>query len=165
MFDQKSLYRARLLVDAMAKLKLRVGIAESCTGGLLSALITAIPGSSAVLQFGHVTYSNESKIEFLGVLPETLANFGAVSGEIAGEMCAGLIQKHGNLDFAISITGIAGPSGGTKDKPVGLVYIGIGRKDMPPMVTRNVYSGERQSVRMQAAIDAIELLLQILNIE
>ena len=119
------------LVDVVGKLLLEkhitISCAESCTGGLFAAALTDIPGISEVFERGIVTYSNRAKIEELGVKAETLDKFGAVSPETACEMAAGLAEKTGS-DLCISVTGIAGPGGGTAEKPVGLAYIGIAYK-------------------------------------
>lgn len=113
-------YVAQLLVSK----QLTVSVAESCTGGLLSSRLTDVPGSSAYTRINLVTYGNEEKSRFLGVLPDTLQTHGAVSEPVAHEMALGML-KAGNADVAVSITGIAGPDGGSEEKPVGLAYIGI----------------------------------------
>ena len=132
------------LIDVVGKLLLSKGItiscAESCTGGLFSGAITSIPGISDVFERGIVTYSNRAKIEELGVSPDTLEKFGAVSAETAEEMASGLEAKTGS-DLCIAVTGISGPGGGSTEKPVGLVYIGIkwqGRTDVIKVQSRNV---------------------------
>ena len=102
--------------------------AESCTGGLVSSLLTDISGSSSYIKSNFVTYANEAKMKYLNVSENTLKNYGAVSEQTASEMVAGLL-KETNTDYAIATTGIAGPSGGTEEKPVGLVYIAIASKD------------------------------------
>ena len=116
------------LIDVVGKMliekNISVSCAESCTGGLFAGALTDIPGISSIFDRGIVTYSNRAKIEELGVKAETLDKFGAVSEETACEMSAGLQKKTGS-DLCISVTGIAGPGGGTEEKPVGLVYIGI----------------------------------------
>ena len=105
-----------------------LSIAESCTGGLLSSLMTDVSGSSAYIKCNFVTYANEAKMQYLGVKKQTLENYGAVSLQTAEEMVKGLLERTG-CDYALATTGIAGPTGGTEEKPVGLVYIGIGTKD------------------------------------
>ena len=132
------------LIDVVGKLLLEKGItiscAESCTGGLFSGAITSITGISDVFERGIVTYSNKAKIEELGVLPETLEKFGAVSAETAEEMVIGLESKTGS-DLCLAVTGISGPGGGSKEKPVGLFYIGIkwqGKTDVIKIQSRNI---------------------------
>lgn len=110
------------LTKLLIEQKLVISTAESCTGGLVSSMLTDVSGSSAFVKMNFVTYSNEAKQEILGVKAETLENFGAVSEECAREMAEGLMQKTG-CDIALCTTGIAGPTGGTEEKPVGLCYI------------------------------------------
>lgn len=116
------------LVKILGQKNLKIATAESCTGGLLSQLITDVPGASEVFGFGFCTYANEAKMQLLGVSDKTLNEFGAVSENTACEMARG-VKKVSGADIAISITGIAGPDGGTNEKPVGLVYLGVALKD------------------------------------
>lgn len=116
------------LVKILGQKNLKIATAESCTGGLLSQLITDVPGASEVFGFGFCTYANEAKMQLLGVSDNTLKEFGAVSENTACEMARG-VKKVSGADIAISITGIAGPDGGTNEKPVGLVYLGVALKD------------------------------------
>ena len=116
------------LVEKLKTLHLKVATAESCTGGLISQKITALSGSSSVFDCGVCSYSNEIKTKVLGVDKHTLDTLGAVSAEVAMQMSYG-VRKLSESDVAISTTGIAGPTGGTKEKPVGLCYIGIANKD------------------------------------
>ncbi len=135
---------------------LTISTAESCTGGLISATLVNYPGISAVLSHGVVTYSNEAKIQLLGVKKETLDRFGAVSEETAKEMVEGLIRLTGTK-VGISVTGIAGPGGGTEAKPVGLVYAGLyvnGRV----MVKKFNFSGTRQEIRNKTVQSVLEWL-------
>ena len=112
---------------------LSVSVAESCTGGLVSSLLTDISGSSAYINENIVTYSNEAKISCLGIKRETLSKYGAVSEQTAEEMAAGLIKRT-NADYTVTTTGIAGPTGGTDDKPVGLMYVGLSDKSSVKVV-------------------------------
>lgn len=114
-----------------------LSIAESCTGGLLSSLMTDVSGSSAYIKANFVTYANEAKEQYLNVKPETLTQYGAVSVQTAEEMVRGLLKNTGS-DYALATTGIAGPTGGTKEKPVGLVYIGVGKADSVKVIKYNV---------------------------
>lgn len=114
-----------------------LSVAESCTGGLLSSLMTDVSGSSSYIKANFVTYANEAKSQYLNVNPDTLNNYGAVSLQTAEEMVKGLLQNTGS-DYALATTGIAGPTGGSKDKPVGLVYIGVGSKDAVKVFKYNV---------------------------
>lgn len=149
----------------LKKNHMTVAFCESCTGGLVSSRFTAIPGASQVFERGIVTYSNNSKIEELNVKESTLKTYGAVSEETAKEMAIGLLNKT-NVDMALSITGIAGPTGGTKDKPVGLVYIGLASKDKS-YVIKNIFTGSRQDIQNKAAnkvfVEGRKYLLEINN--
>jgi nicotinamide-nucleotide amidase len=133
-----------------------VGVAESCTGGLLSKFLTDQAGASDYFIEGIVTYSNRSKINRLGVQPTTLQSEGAVSEQTAKEMVEGL-RKSAGVDYALSITGIAGPSGGTPKKPVGLVYIGVAGPKQT-LVKEFKFSGERALIRQRAAMTALDML-------
>src|SRR5271154_7318732 len=127
MFPSELIERAAALVSACSARGLKIATAESCTGGLICALLTEIPGSSAVLERGFVVYSNEAKREVLGVPEAVLAAHGAVSEPTARAMALGAIT-HSNADVAVSVTGIAGPDGGTAAKPVGLVHFACARR-------------------------------------
>jgi nicotinamide-nucleotide amidase len=142
----------RLLTDRRETLAL----AESCTGGLLAHRITNVPGASAVLVAGCVTYSNEAKQKFAGVKAETLEQHGAVSEPVAREMAEGVREKTG-ADYALSVTGIAGPTGGTEAKPVGTVFIGLAGP-FRTIVVRNFNPVDRETFKHMAAQQAMELL-------
>ncbi|MBP6528517.1 MAG: CinA family protein [Burkholderiales bacterium] len=122
--------------------------AESCTGGLISAVLTGVSGSSAWVDRGFVTYSNEAKMELLGVLPGTLDTYGAVSEETAREMARGALSRSG-ASIAYSVTGVAGPTGGTASKPVGMVCFGFATADDVFTATQ-YFAGDRNSVREQS---------------
>ena len=139
-----------------------VAVAESCTGGLLAQQFTALSGSSKWFECGFVTYSNASKIKMLDVEANVLDKYGAVSAEVAKQMALGVLT-HSNADLSASITGVAGPSGGTAEKPVGTVYIGTSMKDYSVQVVLHHFHGDRQSIREQSAQAAIKLLLERLN--
>ncbi|MBL4620224.1 MAG: CinA family protein [Marinicaulis sp.] len=133
--------------------------AESCTGGMIAAALTDVPGSSAVVERGFVTYSNEAKSEMLGLSIALIEKHGAVSGEVAGAMATGAIQ-HSRASLAVSVTGIAGPTGGTADKPVGLVWFGLADRNGLIRVERRVFSGgSRAFVRKKATQTALRLVL------
>ncbi|NLN42288.1 MAG: competence/damage-inducible protein A [Clostridiales bacterium] len=138
-----------------------IATAESCTGGLIAERITSIPGASQVFLQGVVAYSNQSKIERLKVSKETLAQFGAVSQQTAEEMVKGIIETSG-ADIGVAVTGIAGPGGGTKDKPVGLVYIGIGDKNGFLAVNRYNLLGDRKRVQQSSASLALDSIRRAL---
>ncbi len=138
-----------------------LAVAESCTGGLLSHRITNVPGSSSYFQGGVVSYSNEAKERILGVPHETLVEHGAVSEETALAMAQGVRQLLGT-EIALSVTGIAGPTGGTPEKPVGLVYIGLAA-DGVELCEKHIWKGDRTENKERSAEAALELLLKHLT--
>jgi len=137
-----------------------IATAESCTGGLIAATLTAIPGCSHVVDRGFVTYSNEAKTEMLGVPAEMIAQHGAVSEEVARAMATGALERS-NASVALSCTGIAGPDGGSARKPVGLVYIGCAREGGRCTVERHVFPGDRAAVRHATVREAFRLLREL----
>lgn len=137
-----------------------ISVAESCTGGMVASRLVNVNGSSTVFKEGLVTYANEAKMKYLDVSEETLRDFGAVSPETAKEMCDNLYQKT-DADITISITGIAGPNGGSEDKPVGLVYFGINHKGETSLY-RKVFTGNREMVRLRATIFALNMVRKVL---
>jgi nicotinamide-nucleotide amidase len=153
---------ARRVVDANRAAGRKVAVAESCTGGLVSAALTEIPGSSEVFDGGFVTYSNESKRELLGVSEDVLDTFGAVSVAVAWAMAQGALARS-EADIAVAVTGIAGPQGGTDKKPVGVVFFARARKGADPdeVVADKHEFGNlgRGGVRLQAALCALDLLM------
>lgn len=129
-----------------------VATAESCTGGLIAGCLTEIAGSSDVVERGFVTYSNEAKMELLGVPEAVLADKGAVSAEVAEAMVQGALA-HSRADIAVSVTGVAGPGGGSEAKPVGLVFMGLCRRGEAPSHRKLNFPGDRSAVR-GATVDA-----------
>lgn len=150
------------LLDLYRRNGLRIATAESCTGGLVAATLTAIPGSSDVFERGWVTYSNAAKSENLGVPPALIAEKGAVSAEVAEAMARGVLHR-AQADVAVSVTGVAGPGGGSAEKPVGLVYIGLARKDGWSQVERCEFAGDRDAVRHQSVARALAHLATALE--
>jgi len=157
-FDAEMERTAAALLQACRARGLRVATAESCTGGLISACLTAIPGSSDIFECGVVSYSNESKSRLLGVPRDAISDHGAVSDIVASAMAEGALAQC-DADIAISVTGIAGPDGGTKDKPVGLVFLALAETDQDAMVKRYVFAGTRTDIRRATVAAALELLL------
>lgn len=153
---------ARKVLDANRDAGRRIAVAESCTGGLVSAALTEVPGSSDVFDAGFVTYSNEAKMGLLGVAEDVIDTFGAVSLATAWAMARGAVAKSGS-DVAVAITGIAGPAGGSEKKPVGTVVFACARAGDDPehAVTDIKYFGDlgRSGIRLQAALCALELLM------
>ncbi|MEZ5895875.1 MAG: CinA family protein [Parvularculaceae bacterium] len=154
---------AQQIVDRAGADGLMLAAAESCTGGLVSSAITDVPGASAVFDRGFVTYSNEAKSEMLGVAPQLIARRGAVSQAVACAMAAGAITNS-RADIAVSITGIAGPTGGSDKKPIGLVWFGLATRGGPGRVERRVFAfGDRNFVRIRASETALSLILSALR--
>ena len=157
---------AENVVQLLKERGITLATAESCTGGLISAEITSVSGSSDVFGFGVCTYANEAKMKLLGVRAETLASVGAVSEETAVQMAEG-VRKLAGADIAVSVTGIAGPTGGTPEKPVGTVYIGCSTKT-GTSAKRYLFTGEkfpeaangREAVRYETALTALETVLE-----
>jgi nicotinamide-nucleotide amidase len=156
-FDPETLALAETVLAACRTRGWRVATAESCTGGLVAAALTAIPGASEVVERGFLTYSKKAKIELLGVPRETIAEHGAISAETAAAMARGAVARAG-VDLAVSVTGIAGPGGGTPQKPVGLVYIGVASREGGARVERRVFAGDRAEIRRAALVAALQML-------
>jgi PncC family amidohydrolase len=148
---------AKKLVSISAEKQVTFGTAESCTGGLISAFVTDIAGASAVFFGGIVSYDNSIKENLLGVRAQTLVEKGAVSPETAQEMSLGALRAL-QVDYAVAVTGIAGPGGGTAQKPVGLVYISTASQN-EVIVTENHFSGTREEIRLQTVEKALSLLI------
>lgn len=153
---------AKTLLGAAESRGLKLAAAESCTGGLIAATLARIPGASAVLERGFVTYSNEAKAEMLGVPPDLIARRGAVSMEVALAMAEGALA-HAHVDLAIAVTGVAGPGGGSAEKPVGLVHIAAARKK-GPRLHEEMRFGEigREEVQRKTVAAAFALLTRVL---
>lgn len=141
--------------------KLTISTAESCTGGMIASAITDVSGASNFFGTGVVTYSNEAKMKLIGVRGETLEKYGAVSEQTASEMAEGVL-KLGEADVSVAVTGIAGPTGGTEEKPVGLVYIGVSGK-YGTFAYKNNFAGNRDEVRSQTVDKAFELVYDYLT--
>lgn len=151
---------AQQVVDKAGADGLLLATAESCTGGLVAGAITDVPGASAVLDRGFVTYSNEAKAEMLGVSPHLIARHGAVSAAVACAMAEGALCAS-RADVAVAITGVAGPGGGSPEKPVGLVWFALASKASSTRVERRVFaSGDRSFVRARAVETALMLVLR-----
>lgn len=151
---------AQQIVDKAGAEGLLLAAAESCTGGMVAAAITDVPGASAIFDRSFVTYSNEAKAEMLGVRLETIARFGAVSQAVVREMAAGALNRS-RADIVVAITGIAGPGGGSDRKPVGLVWFGLATRAGIMRAERRVFSsGDRNFVRIRATETALMLALR-----
>lgn len=161
--DPARLDRAAALIAAYAARGWTIVTAESCTGGLVAGLLTAVPGSSAVLERGYVTYSNAAKTEAIGVDPGLIAAYGAVSGPVARAMAEGALAASG-ADVAVAVTGIAGPGGGTAEKPVGLVWFGLARRDGASEAHQAHFGphASRSAIRIRAVERTLSLLEGVL---
>jgi nicotinamide-nucleotide amidase len=154
---------ARAVLDACRAKKIMLATAESCTGGMIAAALTDIAGSSDVVDRGFVTYSNEAKMEITGVSPVTLDAHGAVSRETALEMAAGALARS-HAGIALSVTGIAGPGGGSADKPVGLVWFGIAMKGRDPVAEQRRFEDRgRAFIRRESVRTALDMALAALR--
>ena len=160
MFPIKIKNKAEKIVKLCLKKKIKLAFAESCTGGLLSSLITSVPNSSKIFICGFITYSNLSKQKIIGVKSKTLKKYGSVSYEVAKEMVNGVWKKD-KINIALSITGIAGPGGQTNKKSVGLVYIGLKSKKKIVINEFN-FKGNRQKIRYASVEKAIDLISSII---
>jgi len=162
MFDDAIRKQAVAVLERYRAEGLKLATAESCTGGLIAAALTEIAGSSDVVERGFVTYSNEAKNELLGVPATLIADKGAVSAEVAEAMARGALDRS-LADAAVSVTGVAGPGGGTAAKPVGLVYLGACRRGEDPRHLRRVFPGDRTVVRRAALEEALGLALAVID--
>lgn len=164
MFDLVTLEAAEHLIDLCSRKALTVATAESCTGGLVAGALTAINGSSRVMDRGYVTYSNLAKQQMLGVTPATLDFFGAVSRECAEEMVKGALV-HAAVNLAVAITGIAGPTGGTAEKPVGLVHFAAASRG-GRLIAHEARYGDlgRSQVRRLSVLQALAMLKELAEI-
>lgn len=160
MIDETQRHAARRLLDLCRAKELHAVTAESCTGGLVAAALTAVAGSSAVVDRGFVTYSNEAKAEMLGVEMALIERFGAVSESVARAMAEGALA-HSRAQISVAVTGVAGPGGGSADKPVGLVHFAAARLDGTTLTRHHVFTGDRDAVRGQSVLAALALLTEI----
>lgn len=162
MNDSVALSLTERLAEAMLLHRYMLVTAESCTGGGIAESVTSLAGSSQWFERGYVTYSDESKQDLLKVTLDTLARYGAVSEECAAEMAEGAINNS-HADIAVSVTGIAGPDGGSADKPVGTVCFGWSQREQETLTTRIVFAGDREEVRRQTVLMALQGLLDLLE--
>jgi nicotinamide-nucleotide amidase len=159
--DKELLVAAKALLELCKSKRLTLATAESCTGGLVAAALSEIPGSSMVLDRGFVTYSNEAKQQMLGVTPATIDVYGAVSSQCAEEMAKGALA-HASVDLAISITGIAGPTGAVPGKPIGLVYFCVASRSGRVIPhDRKYFDIGRANVRRESVLQALSMLQEL----
>tara|TARA_Y100001936_G_C15780706_1_gene511229 strand:- start:9 stop:497 length:489 start_codon:yes stop_codon:yes gene_type:complete len=157
MLTNKIITHAIKTIEICKKADLKLSTVESCTGGLITAYLTSVSGSSDVVDRGFTTYSNEAKNELVGVPLETIKRYGAVSEQVAQAMAEGGL-KNSVSDIVISVTGIAGPGGGTKEKPVGLVHFGCATRLNDTLTFQNVFEGDREEVRSKTVLMALKLV-------
>lgn len=162
MFPDNLRTTANELFQSLKKKKMRLATAESCTGGLIGALITDIPGSSSIFERGFITYSNASKIELLTVPTFYIEDYGAVSMEVAVAMAEGALLMS-KADISVSVTGCAGPDGGTAEKPIGTVFIGCAVKNSQTVFEKFLFSGSREQIRFQSVEASMALALKCLS--
>lgn len=158
MSDDRIRALAETVLTRCREKKLMIATAESCTGGLIAGALTDIAGSSDVVERGFITYSNNAKTEMLGVPAKLIAQYGAVSAEVARAMAAGALD-HAPVELAVAVTGIAGPGGGSAEKPVGLVHFAIARRGNQAHDEHHVFPGDRNGIRRATVERTLELLL------
>ena len=152
----------KVVVHLLAGQGRTLAIAESCTGGLIASRITDVPGSSGVFRYGFVTYANEAKQDLLGVSRDALRTHGAVSGPVAQQMAEGALEA-GGADLAVAVTGIAGPAGGSEEKPVGTVFLGLAEKGKETRVYKQFHPWARDAFKRQVSQSALNLVRQALG--
>ena len=162
MFDKPLIAAAAGIIDACRAAGLGLATAESCTGGLIAGCLTAVPGSSDVMERGFVTYSNQAKTDMLGIPADFIAAHGAVSEAVVRAMAEGALLRS-TASLSIAVTGIAGPGGGTQSKPVGLVHMAAARLGGEVLHERRVFGGDRDAVRLAAVTAALDLVRRLLG--
>jgi nicotinamide-nucleotide amidase len=153
---------AQTVIDTLAKHKFKLTTAESCTGGLIAATVTDLPGASAVFSNGYVTYSNDAKTKMIGVERRTIEDYGAVSSQVARAMAEGAHRSSGS-NIGLAVTGIAGPDGGSIKKPVGLVYLACATDNMTKVIERRFGDLGRHAIRTQTVLAALQLVLDTIE--
>ncbi|HET6610072.1 MAG TPA: CinA family protein [Rhodopila sp.] len=161
MLPQSTLTEAETLLAACRAKRIMLATAESCTGGLIAAALTAIAGSSDVVDRGFVTYSNEAKNEVIGVPLPLIEAHGAVSQQVAAAMAEGALARS-QAAIVVAVTGVAGPGGGTAEKPVGLVWFGLARTGSPAITDRQIFPGDRAEIRAATVAHALKMIRESL---
>ena len=163
MFDGETMIIIKDVLDQARENSLMIATAESCTGGLIAAALTSVAGSSDVVERGFVTYSNEAKVEMLGVDNDLILVHGAVSQQVARAMCEGALE-HSNADLAVSVTGVAGPGGGSEDKPVGTVHVAVASPNSPTNHALLQFGDiGRENIRHKTMLAAFSMLLEAMS--
>lgn len=155
-------HKANGILAACRKHGTKLATVESCTGGLLSAVLTELPGSSDMFTHGFITYANEAKTEMVGVDAALIKHHGAVSEAVSRAMAEGALRAAG-ADISVAITGIAGPGGGSGNKPVGTVHFACAMKGKPTMHSHQCFAGDRSEIRLSAVDHALDMILAVLN--
>lgn len=158
MFSNLQIDMAKSVLKSCRAKGLRLSTAESCTGGLISGCLTEVSGSSEVLERGFITYSNQAKCDLLGVDLKMIEIAGAVSEEVARAMAEGALQRS-EAHLSIAVTGIAGPGGGTKEKPIGLVHIAFAGEGIKTLHEKHIFDGDRKAVRSLTVLNSLKLIL------
>ena len=154
---------AKIIIEKAIQKSVVIVLAESCTGGMISAALTNIPGSSAILDRGLVTYSNAAKKELLGVSDNILARYGAVSAETASAMTKGALANTSAASLAASVTGIAGPGGSSAEKPVGLVHFSCQKRECIPVLEQHVFTGNREEIRLKSVHKLLAMIYETMD--
>lgn len=160
--DREMLDAASGIIDLCRRHGEKLATAESCTGGLIGGCLTAVDGSSSVVDGGFITYSNEAKMAMLAVPGDMLAEFGAVSEPVARAMAEGALRHSPLASITVAVTGIAGPGGGSAEKPVGLVHFGCAASNRPTLHQSHIFKGDRHEVRRQTIMCAFALIREML---
>ncbi|OKH90033.1 CinA family protein [Thalassospira sp. TSL5-1] len=162
--DPEILAAASTIINLCRRHGEKIATAESCTGGLIGGCLTAVDGSSSVVDGGFITYSNEAKMAMLAVPGNMLAEFGAVSEPVARAMAEGALRHSPLATLTIAVTGIAGPGGGSEEKPVGLVHFGCAASDRPTLHQSHIFKGDRHAVRRQTILMAFDMIQEMLTL-
>ncbi len=160
LIEPETLEDAASLLALLRSRGMHIATAESCTGGLIAGTLTHVPGSSDVVECGFVTYSNAAKSAMLGVPAALIEAHGAVSQPVAGSMAEGAVARAG-VDIAVAVTGVAGPGGGSAEKPVGLVWFGCALPRQPAVTESRVFPGDREAVRAATVAHALKLVRRV----
>ena len=156
--------KAKKLIEELRRKGLYLAVAESCTGGWIGKTLTDVPGSSDVFYGGFIVYSNRLKTELLNIKENIIKEFGAVSGETAEAMAEGCLSGSG-ADISLAVTGIAGPGGGTADKPVGTVFVCVGCKNGSEILKKFIFSGGRRKIRKKTVINSLIMVEELISAE
>lgn len=150
------------MIDRCGERKIRITTAESCTGGLIAALLTEIPGAAEALDCGFITYCNDAKQQFLGVPRAMLEQHGAVSEQVARAMAEGAVAQKQNVNLGVAVTGVAGPGGGSEKKPVGTVHLAVAMTGKATVHRHRLFKGNRSAIRIKTVREALRVMLEVI---